>query len=138
MSSQRAIRRTLSLIVALSVVLWAGSGLAMLAADYGAECHARMFPTQQQAHTVPCCPSRAASVPSSFIQTPPCCDVSSQPERLLVFPATSGKSRPSQLSAHSAANAVFAPAQRSSAFLLVVDSPPFVKPVFDKKTDLRI
>jgi len=137
MSSQRAIRRTLSLIVALSVVLWAGSGLAMLAADYGAECHARMFPTQQQAHTVPCCPSRA-SVPPSLIQAPPCCDLSSQPERPLAFLATSGKSHPNQFSAHNAACALFEPAPRKSAVLLVVDSPSFVKPVFDKKTDLRI
>ena len=138
MSSQRAIRRTLSLMLALSIALWAEDGLAMLTADHGAQCHSRMSHTQQQAHPMPCCPMHAASVPSSFFEPPTCCDLSNQPARPLAFLVISGKSRSSQLGARSAAAAMFVPSQRSSAFFLIADSPPFVKPVFDKKTDLRI
>jgi len=131
-------RRILSLILALSVGLWAESGLAMLAVDHGAQCHARMSHKQPQAHAMPCCPMHAASVPSSFFEPPPCCDLSKQLARPLAFLVISGKSRSSQLSALSAAAAMFVPSQRSSAFFLVADSSPFVKPVFNKKTDLRI
>jgi len=126
----------LSLMLALSVALWAESGLAMLAADHAAECRAQMFHTPQ-AHAMSCCPMHAASAPSRFFDPPPCCDLSNQP-RPLAFLVTSGKSRSSQLSAGNTACVLLAPVQRSSAFLLVADTPPFVKPVFDKKTDLRI
>ena len=127
----------MSLMLALIVALWAQSGLAMLTADH-AQCHARMSSMQQQAHTMPCCPSHAASVPPSFFEPPPCCNLSNQPARPLAFLVISGKSSSGQLSARSIAGAMFTPSQQSCMFLQVADSPPFVKPVFDKKTDLRI
>jgi hypothetical protein len=132
MSLQRLIRAML----ALSFALWAESGLAILAADHGARCHAQM--SYMQPHTMPCCPMHAASAPSSFFEPPPCCNLTNQPARPLAFLVTTGKSRSSQLSAGGTASAMFAPSQRSSPSLLIADSPPFVRPVFDSKTDLRI
>jgi hypothetical protein len=136
MSLQRLFRAMLSLMLALSFASWAESGLAILAADHGARCHAPM--PYMQPHTMPCCPMHMASAPSSFFEPPPCCNLTNQPARSLAFLLTTGKSRSSQLSACGTARAITVPAQRSSAFLLVADTPPFVKPVFDKKTDLRI
>src|SRR5271166_4234873 len=116
MTWHRLIRAMLSLMLALSVASWAESGLATLAADHGARCHAQISHAQQQPHTMPCCPMHAASAPSSFFEPPPCCDLSNQPARPLAFLVTSGKSRPSQLSAGNTAYALLASLQRSSAF----------------------
>jgi hypothetical protein len=136
MSLQRLIRAILSLMLALSFALWAESGLAMLAADHGARCHAQM--SHMQPHTMPCCPMHVASAPSGFFEPPPCCNLTNQPARSLAFLITSSKPPSIQLSACGTAGAITAPVQRISAFLLVADTPPFVKPIFDKKTDLRI
>jgi hypothetical protein len=91
----------------------------------------------EQAHAMPCCPSHVASIPANFFAPPPCCDLTNQPARPLAVVVVPGKSRSGQFSVRSTAGALAVP-QPSSAFLLVAESLPFVKPVFDKKTDLRI
>jgi len=134
----RTDRRILSLILALSVVLWAEGAVAVFpAADHPAQC-ARMPHMQRAANAMPCCPSHAASVPANFFSPPPCCDMSKQPARPVAYLATSGKSRSDQGRASSGGSLISAPLQRESAFLLIAASPPFAKPVFDLKTDLRI
>jgi hypothetical protein len=139
MNSQRAIRRALSLMLALSVTLWAETGLGMLpAAGHGSQCHTQMAHMHQQASLMPCCPSHSVSVPANFFAPPPCCDMSKQPARPVAYLATSGKSQSNKLRASSGGSLVSAPLQRESAFLLTAASPPFVKPVLDLKTDLRI
>ena len=50
----------------------------------------------------------------------------------------SGKSLLSQLNAGGPAGAEFLTPPRASRLELIADSPPFVKPVSDLKTDLRI
>ena len=138
MSSQRAIRRTLSLVLSLSAALWAENGLALLPVDHQASpCHARMLPAPQ-VNSMPCCPSPAMSVPSYFFEPPPCCDLKNQPARPLVFVFESGKGYSSPLSASDTASVAFVPPRGSSLLSLIAASPPFVKPVFDRKTDLRI
>jgi len=139
MSLQRTMRRLLSLTVALSVGLWAQCGLAMLSvASQARQCHAAMSHAHHLAAAMPCCPPHAASAAVHLIDPPPCCDLSSQPARPLASAVESGKFRSGQFSANGSAGAMFIPPQQSSAFLRVADSPPFVKPVFDLKTDLRI
>jgi len=139
MNSLPAIRRALSLMLALSAALWAETGLGMLPAiGHGAQCHAQMAQMHHSAASMPCCPSHAASVPANFFAPPPCCDMSKQPARPVAYLATSGKSRSNQFCASSGGSLVSAPLQRKSAFLPISVSPPFVKPVFDLKTDLRI
>jgi hypothetical protein len=125
-------------MLALSVMLWAEGAIAMLsAAGYTAQCHAKIPPMRHQGHSMPCCPPDSASVPSSFFQAPPCCDLSSQPAQPPAFIVMSGKVYSGELIASSAAGAMIAPPVRRSAFRSQVNSPPF-KPVFDLKTDLRI
>jgi hypothetical protein len=139
MSLQRAMQRTLSLALVLSVGLWAESGLAMLSgAGTALQCHAVMSPAHHPAAAMPCCPSRAASVPAHFFDPPPCCDVSSQQALPLALVVVSGKFRSCPLSANRAVDMTFVPLQPKSALSLIAGSPPFVKPDLDKKTDLRI
>jgi len=124
---------------ALSVGLWAETGLAMLSAPVNAlQCHAAMSNAHHPAAAMPCCPSHAASVLAHCLDPPPCCDLSSQQATPLAFVVISGKFRSDSLSTNSAVGMRFVPPQRKSPLSLVAGSPPFVKPVLDKKTDLRI
>jgi hypothetical protein len=138
MSLQCAPRRIWSLILALSVGLWAECGLAMLSAgNHAPQCHAAMSHAHPAAAAMPCCPSHSISAVAHFFDPPPCCDLSSQPARPLASTIMPGKFRSGQFSAHGGAGAMFVPEQ-TSAVLRAADSPPFVKAVFDLKTDLRI
>jgi hypothetical protein len=134
MGLPRTDRRILSLILALSVLLWAEGAVAMLsAADHPAQC-ARM---QHTANSMPCCPSQSASFPANFAP-PPCCDLSNQPVPPLAFIVIPGKSRLGQLSVSGTTSVMLAPPQGSFARPAIAATPSFVKPVFDLKTDLRI
>lgn len=138
MSSQRAMRRILSLILALSVGSWAESGLSMLsAAGDASQCHAGMSHAQHPV-ALPCCPSHTASVLAHFFGRPPCCDLSSQPAAPSAFVVISGKFHSGTSSTNGAVGLMVAPPQRKSSLSLTAASPPFVKPDLDKKTDLRI
>lgn len=94
MSSRLAVRRILSLALALSVGVWAESGLAMLSAAN----HTPQW--MSHAHhalaAMPCCPSRPAEATAHFFDPPPCCDLSSQPARPLASAITPGKFRSGQ------------------------------------------
>ncbi len=87
---------------------------------------------------MPCCPSHAAVAIVLVIEPPPCCDLSNQPARPLASALMPGKFRSGQLIPNGAAGAMFVPPQAGSALSLIGASPPFVKPVFDLKTDLRV
>jgi hypothetical protein len=139
MSLQRTMRRILSLVLALSVGLWAQCGLGMpSAAAHGPQCHAAMSHSHNVAAAMPCCPLHATSAAVHLFDPPRCCDLSSQPARPLASTVVPGKFRSGQLSAKGATGGMLSPRQEDSAFLRAADSPPFVKPVFDLKTDLRI
>lgn len=142
-------RRILSLILALSVGLWAQCGLAMLsAASHAPQCHAAMShvhhaaAAMSQVHhaaaAMPCCPSHAASALAHLFDPPPCCDLSGQPARPLASAVMPGKVRVGHFDASGVAGTMFVPPERSAALSVIDASPPFVKPVFDLKTDLRI
>ena len=102
------------------------------------QCHAVMPHAHHPAAAMPCCPSCAASVPAHFFDAPPCCDVSSQQALPLALVVIWGKFRSSPVSANGAVDTRFVPLQPKSVLSLIADSPPFVKPDLDKKTDLRI
>jgi len=132
-------RRTLSLILAASVGLWAECGLAMLSASsHAAQCHAAMSHAHHAVAAMPCCPSHSVSAVAHLFDPPSCCDLSSRPARPLASAVVPGKFRFGQFSANRVAGAVFAPPQRSAAPRPAAESPPFLKSVFDMKTDLRI
>lgn len=137
MNSQGAMRRILSLILGLSVSLWAESGLATLSAGHAIQCHAAMSHVHHSAAALPCCPSHA-SVLAHFLDPAPCCDLSSRQAHLLPSVVMSGKFRSGPMSANGAVGIMVVPLQGKSSLSLVASSPPFVKFVLDEKTDLRI
>ena len=138
MSSQRAMRRILSLILALSVGSCAESGLSMLSAAGNAlQCHAAMSHPHHRV-ALPCCPSGAAFTLAHFFGSPPCCNLSSQQAPPLAFVVIAGKFRSGTSSTNCAVGMMVHPPQRKSSLSLIAASPPFVKSVVDKKTDLRI
>ena len=148
-------RRSLSFVLALVIVLWADTGLAMPAASgHGYKCHARMMHMHQHAtrfatpaaalgccrqrtHSTPCCPSRPAPAPTQGADSPGCCDIGSQPARPLAFLVASGNSLSAQLSANGPAGPMV-PVSSGSTILSIDHSPRFIRPVFELKTDLRI
>jgi hypothetical protein len=138
MGSERVTRRAFSLALALSVGLWAQCGLMMLsAANLAAQCHSAMPHSHHAMAAMPCCPSHAASALAPLFDLP-CCDMSAQPARPLASAAVPGKFSSGPFGSNGSADTMLIPLQQSSASLPVANSPPFVKPVFDLKTDLRI
>jgi hypothetical protein len=153
MSSQRTSRAILSLMLALAIAAWAEPGLAMMpASGHAAQCHARMMHghhhaspaamrmatscCHQRVNSMPCCPAHPSSPPSHCGDRSDCCAISTQPARPLAF-LVSGNLL-SQLNTNGLAGAELLPPRQSSLFSPLADSPQFVKPVFDLKTDLRI
>lgn len=150
-----AMRRSLSFVLSLVVVLWANAGLAMLpASGHGSKCHARMVHMHQHAthsatlaaalgcchqrsQSMPCCPSHPAPAPTHCADRPGCCDISSQPARPLAFLAASGNFLSAQLSANGPAGLMMSASPRYN-FLPINLSPQFVRPVFELKRVLRI
>ncbi len=160
MISRSAMRRSLSFVLSLVIVLWADTGLAMLpASGHGWKCHVRLVQMHQHAahsaaqsatlatalgcchqrtHSMPCCPPHPVPAPTPCGDHSGCCDMSSQPARPLAFLVASGNFLSLQLGANGQAGAILLPALSRSAFLASDHSPQFVRPVFELKTDLRI
>ena len=156
MISRSAMRRSLSLVLSLVIILWAAAGVAMPpASGHGSKCHVRMAPMQRHAahsatlatpsgccsqgpHSMPCCPSHSASAVTHCADRPGCCDLSSQPARPLAVLVASGNSFTPQLSANGPAGTISALAPPGSACLSIDHAYQFVRPVFELKTDLRI
>lgn len=156
MISRSAMRRSLSLVLSLLIVLWADTGLAMPpASGHGSKCHVRMAQMHrhathsatpaaalscchQRSHSMPCCPSHPVPAPVPCGDRPGCCDVSRQPARPLAFLVACGNSLSLQLSANGPAGTILLPALSRSACLAIDRSPQCVRPVFELKTDLRI
>lgn len=156
MISRSAMRRSLSLVLSLVIVLWAEAGLAMPpASGHGSRCHVGMAPMHRHAshsvtlatpsgcchqgpHSMPCCPPHSMPAATQCADRPGCCDLSSQSARPLAFLVASGSSFTPQLGANGPAGAIPAPASPGSAFLSIDHAYQFVRPVFELKTDLRI
>ncbi len=156
MISRSAMRRGLSLVLSLVIILWAEAGVAMPpASGHGSKCHVRMAPMHRHAthsatlatpsgccpqgpHSMPCCPSHPASAATHCADRPGCCDISSQPARPLAALVALGNSFTPQLSANGPAGTISAPAPPGSAFLSIDHAYQLVRPVFELKTDLRI
>ncbi|MGB7555284.1 MAG: hypothetical protein WBM04_12995 [Candidatus Korobacteraceae bacterium] len=140
MISRSAVRKRLSLVLSLVIVLWADTGLAMpLASGHGSKCHAQMAHMHQHAtHSMPCCPSHTAFALTQLGDPHVCCDISSQPARPLAFLVAYGRSLSVQLRASGPTGTILPPIQSRAALLSIKQAPHFVRPVFELKTDLRI
>jgi hypothetical protein len=106
------------------------------AAGNALPCHAAMSHAHH-AVELPCCPSGTAFALAHFFGPPPCCNVSRQ-QAPLAFVVIAGKFRSGTSSTDGAVRMMIDPPQRKSSLYLIAASPPFVKSVVDKKTDLRI
>jgi hypothetical protein len=131
-------RMILSLILGLSVGLWAESGMAMLSAAGNAiRCHAAMPHAHHPAVAMPCCPAHASALPH-FLDPPSCCDLSRQQTQPSASVVISGKFRSGPINVNGTLAMMFVPPQRKSSSSLTAGFPPFVKCVLNEKTDLRI
>ena len=148
-------RSGFSLWLAMSVVLWS----AMLYADHmsgsAQACHEmKAQPTphqrgpqvqsepacQEHATETACCPTHAASAAQHCGSAHECClwDGEAPPPPALI--ANTGHSPSKQLQDASTAMAIAAPLPPGPGLLVAGSAPPhlYVKPVQEKKTDLRI
>jgi hypothetical protein len=148
MSGNATIRKVLTAMLALVIVLWAEAGLALVAGDRVMACHTMMVhaPASTMAASddsnmadsdaMPRCPSQAGVLSANH---PPCCSVSNDAERPLAFLVTSERTTQRLLdaAATTASSFVPTPAQYFGE-MLNADAPHFVKPILELKTDLRI
>ena len=95
MSGNATIRKVLTAMLALAILLWAEAGLALVAGDQVTACHTMMThgtaSTMAEANdtsmadsdAMPCCPSHPAQDGALSPNHPPCCSVSNDAERPL-------------------------------------------------------
>ena len=138
MISRCTMRRSLSLLLSLAIVLWADTGLTLRpASGHGSKCHLQMAQMHQHApHSAK--PAAAQSCWHQRAHTIPCCDLSSQTARPLAFLVASRSHLSAQLSAVGLASSALLSAKPKSGFFSTDDSAQFVRTVFQLKTDLRI
>ena len=150
MSGNATIRKVLTAMLALTILLWAEAGLALVAGDRVMACHAMMhaaggtMAASDDANTadseaMPCCPDGPAKAPAIVANHPPCCSISNDAERPLAFLVSSPRTiaHPLDTAVPPAGNFVPGPAHDFGE-LHSADSPRFVRPILELKTDLRI
>jgi hypothetical protein len=132
------IHRVLTATLALTVVLWAEAGLALVDGDQAMQCSMTAHEMQAMVD-MPCCPGDEMPLPAMSHERPPCCSVSNAPDRPFAVEVGSKQVK----SQHSDAvaglrNVAVAPIAQSLRVRLQADVPSFVRPVLELKTDLRI
>ena len=100
MRERCTIRKLLTEMLALTILLWAEAGLALLPGDQIMQCPAMMSmhgPSQTMAagddaaanaddsDAMPCCPADPGPTPKLASSHPPCCSRKDAPERPLAF-----------------------------------------------------
>lgn len=153
MSVRDTMRKLLTAMLALMILLWAEAGLALLPGDQVTQCRAMPVTMHGQAQTMaddnaadsedseamPCCPADPGQAPKLAASHPPCCSSSDVPERPLGFVVNSERPASHLLDAavHEATSLGSPPAHHFGE-LRNPGAPLFVKPVLDLKSDLRI
>jgi hypothetical protein len=147
MSTQHRMRSVLSGMLAVAILSCAQTALATpILSTHAVLCRARMSQVRQPAmppsckhHTnaAPCCPSNSVTAAAHCMERPGCCKLSNQPALPLAFLIVSRAPLALELSASRSADVDLdlRPSRRTPP---AADSPPFLKPVFDQKADLRI
>lgn len=156
MNSRLTTRRWLSLMLALAIALWAEAGLAIPPAEaVGMRCHSQAMHADQpqlseggqasspaavpkeSASSMPCCPDQPAS--PHTCGDPPCCTASDMPVRPLAFVLVPGTSLAKHSSAKGRSTAILpAPQPQAGVPATIAGAPLYVRPITEKKTDLRI
>ena len=149
MTVSQQIRRSVSLLLATCVLFWTSASAAMQPGSKIVHlCHTPAHHTVSKAAPAPhhenCCPSHASLMHKCLLQValtleathPACCTISAPPAPPFAVLVNSADSFSLQVSAAvvAAPDADVARTVRGGG----EPAPPFVKPVFDLKTDLRI
>jgi hypothetical protein len=150
MGGRDTIRKTLTAMLALAILLWAEAGLALLPGDQVMQCSVTMHgheramaeaaeASDDDSDAMPCCPADPGKAPKLTASHPQCCSSSDVPERPLGFVVSSGRITSHQLdTVAEVAASDGPPTAQHSGGLRSPDAPRFVKPVLDLKSDLRI
>jgi hypothetical protein len=149
-SGDSTIRKLLTAMLALAILLWAEAGLALIAGERVMACHATLLHGQaetmaaedasdtQDSDAMPCCPAPGKG-PVVAVDHPPCCSVSNAAERPVAFLVISERTTHHPVDAVTvAAGGILPSPAYFSCELRSADAPCFVKPVLELKTDLRI
>ena len=129
-------RKLVTVVLGLAIALWAEAGLAVVQGDQPLQCSMSAHEMQELGDT-PCCPDEEMQAPAKV--HPQCCSPSQRPERPLGFVVSSAKNKVPGLEVAAELHAgSAAPAAHRSAAWQNDNSPQFVKPVLELKTDLRI
>jgi hypothetical protein len=137
MSQSLTFRRFSITVLIVTTALWAEAGLALVVGDQVLQC-------SMSAHEMaamggmPCCPMDESQSPSTSHERPSCCSMSSVPERPLTFVVTSKQLNFESLALAALPATVVTSAAASPQTRQHVDTLPFLKPVLELKTDLRI
>ena len=151
MSGFATIRKVLTATLALTILLWAEAGLALVAGDRAMACQTMMMhgysstmaasddSDMADPDAMPCCPSAPAQIPMLAENHPPCCSVSNDAERPLAFLFSSERTTPHPLAPAATTAGSFVPAlAQYFGEMRSANAPRHVKPILDLKTDLRI
>src|SRR5215469_10306214 len=138
MPGKTTLRRLITTLLAVTIVLWAEASVALVQADHGMRC----FMTMQQMQamgSMTCCPTSETRVPALSNERPPCCSISRGPERPLGFVVNSERATSHSLDVVTSLPAQFtAPVAPHFGVWRSADVPRFIKPVLELRTDLRI
>ena len=138
MGASNTLRKLASTLLILVIAVWAEAGLALVQSDQVMQCSMSMHEMQAMGE-MSCCPVDEASFPSMSAERPPCCSVSNQPERPLGFVVSAERVKAPSLEMVESLPPVFSGfASRTIGMGLETETPVFIKPVLELKTDLRI
>lgn len=147
MNSRQSLRNGVSLILAVTLLLWVETGIAIAPVSTGSvQCRAlmqHMHPAAiaaMQAMASGCCPHHVSLKPSAATlppaQRPDCCALSNPPDRPVAFLIARGA--PIELSPHVVSSSPEPIPLPADAVAWIGESPPFGRLVFEMKTNLRI
>ena len=132
------IRRVLTVTLALTVVLWAEAGLALVDGRQLMQCSMRAHEIQAMGD-MPCCPGEEMLAPAVPHERPPCCSVSNAPERPLAVEVGYRQVKSQHLDAVTGLpGGMVEQVAQARGDRLRADAPNFVRPVLELKTDLRV
>ena len=154
MRERCTIRKLLTEMLALTILLWAEAGLALLPGDQIMQCPAMMSmhghsqsmaaagdaaANADDSDAMPCCPADPGHTPKLAASHPPCCSSKDAPERSLAFLVSCERLASHPLDTVATMAVSFAPPLAEPyGELRSARAPGIVKPVLDSKSELRI
>jgi len=130
-------RRLLTALLVLAIALWAEAGLALVEGDQVMQCSMSAHEMQAMGEMT-CCPDDGMQAPALSGERPPCCSVSNAPERPLGFVVSSQRTMAQPLDVATAVSGSQPQTAQQFGIWRSADTPRFLRPVLELKTDLRI